>query len=92
VEGARGAIRVATCEGESCGPLVEWRAVSPVPWTTPTAAAEAQFKWPAWATWTLAGATVVGASFAVAAAAGAFKSSPPQETQFVNGGLVVHSF
>jgi hypothetical protein len=91
---ARGGIRVATCAEDSCGGLVAWRSIAATAGWTPTPAAqEAHFKWPAWATWTLAGVTVVGASVAVAAAAGAFKSSPPpQETQFVNGGLVVHSF
>ncbi len=94
-----GVVRVATCEGESCGPLVEWRVTSSSSWTyAPTvpgagsgSAQESHSHWPAWATWTLAGVGVAGATIAIIAAAGAFKSAPT-ETHFVNGGLQIHSF
>jgi hypothetical protein len=86
-----GVVRVATCEGETCGPLVEWRSIAPSGERT-GAAAESRSKWPAWATWALVGVGVAGAAVGVAAAAGAFKSTPAQETQFVNGGLKVSGF
>jgi hypothetical protein len=92
-------IRVASCEADSCGPLVEWRVTSSPSWTfaPPTtlpgsgAAADSGAHWPAWATWTIAGVGVAGATIAIIAAAGAFKSAPT-ETHFVNGGLQIHSF
>jgi hypothetical protein len=92
VAGSDGALRVAMCARGSCDPLAPLPATREPPWTLPPPLPEAHAKWPAWATWTLAGVGVVGAGFAIAAAAGAFKSSSPQETQFVNGGLQIHSF
>jgi len=94
-----GVIRVATCEADSCGPLVEWRVTSSSSWTfAPTSSVpgsgangESRAHWPAWATWTLAGVGVAGATIAIIAATGAFKSAPT-ETHFVNGGLQIHSF
>ncbi|MGO9000045.1 MAG: hypothetical protein ACLQVI_42505 [Polyangiaceae bacterium] len=89
---ADGVIRVATCQGETCAPLVEWRS-SAIMTIAPVVILSESRRWPKWATWALAGVGVAGAAVGVAAAAGAFKSSPPQqETQFVNGGLQVHSF
>jgi hypothetical protein len=84
-----GAVRVARCHAGSCGAFEEERVHQ--------AAAQVAEKpragglWPKWATWVIAGALVVGASFAVAAGAGAFHTTTTQETKFVNGGLTVHS-
>jgi hypothetical protein len=95
VAGERGVVRVATCARDACSELVEWRSIaagSPG-WTFgPGPAVEARAKWPAWASWTLAGVGVVGTAVGIAAAAGAFRSSSPPETQFVSGGVQVHSF
>jgi hypothetical protein len=90
----QGELRVARCAAGTCEALSTWQAMTlPLP-RGPVAplAADVKFHWPSWATWTLTGVTVVGAGVAIAAAAGAFKTTAPQETQFVNGGLVVHSF
>jgi hypothetical protein len=93
-------VRVATCEAESCSPLVEWRVAPSSSWTFAPAgpagvpggaSPEPHAHWPAWATWTLVGVGVAGTAIAVVAAAGAFKSAPT-ETHFVNGGLQIHSF
>jgi hypothetical protein len=96
VAGASDSVRIATCEGGGCTPFVEWRSITsgPAGWTFgPIAPVSPEpgpyFKWPVWATWTLAGIGVAGAAVGIAAAAGAFKSSPRGETQFVNGGIVV---
>jgi hypothetical protein len=92
-------VRVATCEAESCSPLVEWRVAPSSSWTFAPAgpagvpggaSPEPHAHWPAWATWTLVGVGVAGTAIAVVAAAGAFKSAPT-ETHFVNGGLQIHS-
>jgi hypothetical protein len=94
VPGAKGAVRVATCERGACGPLVEWRVLSSGPWTLgplPARPGDEHGKGPAWATWTLAGVGVAGTVAAVLAASGAFKSAPT-ETRFVNGGVQVRSF
>jgi hypothetical protein len=91
-EGARG-IRIAACEGDSCGALVEWRAIAiDAGPRGPLAPVESRSRWPAWATWTIVGVGVAGAAVGVAAAAGAFRSTTAPETQFVNGGLKVSSF
>jgi hypothetical protein len=88
-----GAVDVALCEGETCGPLATWRASSPLiaPAPGPGQADSSRGGWPAWATWTVAGVGVAGAALAIVAAAGAFKPAP-SETHFVNGGLQIHSF
>ena len=90
-----GAIRIARCEADRCGPLVDWRA--PPPWTRPrppgapgagpgAASPEAHgSRWPAWATWALAGAGVAVAAGVGIVASGALGSAPT-ETRFVNGG------
>jgi hypothetical protein len=95
VAGTGSVVRVATCAGGACGELVEWRSIAAgAPgWTFgPGPAVETRARWPAWATWTLAGVGVVGTAVGIAAAAGAFRSSASAETQFVNGGIQVHSF
>ncbi len=98
VPGAAGAVRVATCEADACGALVEWRSIASVAsgWTfepgTKGDSRSSRFKWPAWGTWAVVGVGVAGAAVGIAAAVGAFKSPAGGETQFVNGGVVVHSF
>jgi hypothetical protein len=92
--GAPGTIRVALCGAGTCGPLLDWRPAprwtwSPEAETSNTASSPGGGRrWPAWATWTLAGigaAVATGVGVAVVAS-GALKSPPP-ETRFVGGGL-----
>ncbi len=93
VMGPRDRVRLATCEGATCSPLVEVNPIAAVVPVTPRASVEApHVHWPAWATWTLAAVGVAGAAVGIAAAAGAFRSTPAAETQYVNGGIQVHSF
>jgi hypothetical protein len=79
------AVRIATCEGNRCGELLDWR-------PSPDWAGSLQRKpppgprWPAWATWSLVGAGVAAAAGIVAAIASG-SSSGPGEMQFVSGGL-----
>jgi hypothetical protein len=86
---APGALRIATCGASQCGPVVVWRAAAP--WTGPSPVAPAagdgrDRRWPAWATWVLAGAGVAVATGIALAASGAFQAAPT-ETRFVSGGL-----
>jgi hypothetical protein len=84
----RGSVRIAICEGDRCGPLFEWQA--PLPWTwSPPAKPGNDGKWPAWASWGLAGAGAAIATSAVVLAAGALQSAPV-ETRFVIGGIKAH--
>jgi hypothetical protein len=90
--GARpGSLRVATCAGSHCGPVLEWPEPPPA-WSrampAPVPAPTAPRGWPAWATWTLVSSVVAVAAGvgAVAAASGAF-SSAPAESRFVTGGV-----
>jgi hypothetical protein len=83
-----GELRLALCEGPTCG--VPFTLQRFVPWTRPTMTSEpAARHWPQWASWALVGA---GASIAAAVAtglvvSGAFQAAP-SETRFVSGGLV----
>ncbi len=88
-----GTIRIAACVANRCGPLVDWR--TPPPWTrAPPADVRSDAanshphgsRWPAWATWALAGAGVAVAAGVGIAASGALQSAPT-ETRFINGGL-----
>jgi hypothetical protein len=86
---APGALRIASCDGARCGPLLEWREASP--WTGPAPASPSPEvsrarRWPGWATWVLAGAGVAVAAGIAAAASRAFQPAPT-ETRFVSGGL-----
>jgi hypothetical protein len=86
---APGALRIASCYGARCGPLLVWREAAP--WTGPAPASpspEARHaqRWPGWATWVLAGAGVAVAAGIAIAASGALQA-PPTETRFVSGGL-----
>jgi hypothetical protein len=84
-------VRVATCEGSQCGPLLEWRVLRAPPFIPGTESAPAGGRWPAWATWTIVGVGAAGAAVAVALASGALQSRPT-ETQFVNGGIRTSNF
>jgi hypothetical protein len=81
-------IRVATCERNACGPLVEWRVLSYAQESHDTNAADSNSAWPAWVKWSIAGVCVVAAGTTALIASGAFKTRPT-ETHFVNGGLKV---
>jgi hypothetical protein len=84
-------VRVATCEGSRCGPLVEWRVLHAPPFVPGTESTAAGGPWPAWATWTIVGVGAAGAAVAVVLASGALQSRQT-ETQFVNGGIHTSSF
>jgi hypothetical protein len=89
--GTPGEVRVASCEGDRCGPLLSWRAAAPAqPWSPPPAAhaGGARGGWPAWGTWGVigAGAAIAIGTGVVLVASGALRSSPP-ETRFVSGGI-----
>jgi hypothetical protein len=86
-----GAVRVAMCEASRCAPFAPWGETPP--WVRPSPRgplpdeARGRSYWPAWATWTLAGAGVAALATTITlVAAGVFKS-PPTETRFVSGGL-----
>lgn len=85
---APGALRIASCYGARCGPLLVWREAAP--WTGPAPASPSpdasRARWPGWATWVLAGAGVAVAAGIAVAASGALEA-PPTETRFVSGGL-----
>jgi hypothetical protein len=89
---ASGALRIATCEGARCGPLLTWRVWrDAAPWTGPSPQssspdARRARHWPGWATWVLAGAGVAVAAGIAVAASGALQPAPT-ETRFVSGGL-----
>jgi hypothetical protein len=84
--GTHPTVLVATCHREQCGALLEWSVGGA---GAPPVAVDHPTHWPSWATWTLVGAGVVGATAATLVAAGVFRSSAPV-TNFQEGGLVVH--
>lgn len=79
-----GAVLVARCERDACGPLLEWR-VEHAPPGPPQRLAPST-TWPRWATWTLAGIGAVTATTVALVATGAFETRPV-ETRFVAGGV-----
>jgi hypothetical protein len=86
---APGALRIASCEGARCGPLLVWRDVAPWAASQPAApAADARRarQWPAWATWLVVGAGAAVAAGVAVVASGALQAAPT-ETRFVSGGL-----
>jgi hypothetical protein len=86
---APGEVRVASCEGDRCGPLLSWRAAvtAALPWSPPATPGN-HGGWPAWGTWGVigAGAAVAIGTGVALVASGALHSSPPQ-TRFVSGGI-----
>ena len=83
--GEEARVRVATCEHERCGPLLEWRAPRDVVWSPPPVG-DGPYKWPAWRTWTLVGAGAVAVGVVALVASGVFAPTHT-ETRFVNGGI-----
>lgn len=92
-----GAIRLATCQKDRCGELVEWRIGHAAAAGAEAAREQRQHdrrpaeragrSWPSWATWTLVVAGVAVAAGAAVLASGVWRSAPA-ETRFVGGGLV----
>jgi hypothetical protein len=79
-------VRVARCEMDRCGNLVEWSAPSPESWTWSPAPERARGRWPSWATWGLVGAGAVIATGVVVVASGVLRTAP-NEMRFVSGGV-----
>ena len=88
-----GEVRLATCDGEGCEPMLRWRAPEPWTWTPPTGPKGTAERdrgpgggWPAWATW---GAIGAGAAVVAGAAVILVDALRPAqtETRFVNQGL-----
>lgn len=82
----RGAILVARCARDACGPFVEWRSESSLASGPNRASAPHRGGWPAWATWTAVGVGAVAATTITLIATGVLESRPI-ETRFVNGGV-----
>ncbi len=78
-----GAIAVAQCERDACGPLLEWRVRSSSTAALPPPPPHG--KWPAWATWTLVGVGVAAAATTAVIASGAL-GERPVEQRFIAGG------
>jgi hypothetical protein len=85
VPGARrGAVLVARCERDACGPLLEWRMeLLPERGVGPE---RRRATWPSWATWTLVGAGAVSALAVGLVATGALETRPVVQ-RFVTGGV-----
>jgi hypothetical protein len=85
-----GSLEIALCEASQCGALFEWHEAPawsrPPPVATNEGAGRAH-AWPAWATWTLAGATAVGVGVGLGLAVAASGTAAPPTTRFVTGGL-----
>jgi hypothetical protein len=75
-----GAIRIATCEGDQCSTLADWR---PAPaWSRPAQPeGERRSRWPAWATWGLVGTGVAVATGVVVVAIAVSSSQSSPETR-----------
>jgi hypothetical protein len=81
----KGGVRVAVCEANRCGSVLEWR--EPTPWTSsPMSEPGRDPRWPAWATWSLLGTAAVIGAGAVIFATGVLQPAPT-ETRFVSGGI-----
>ncbi|MGA3123202.1 MAG: hypothetical protein ABSF69_20720 [Polyangiaceae bacterium] len=79
---------IGMCNANRCGPLLDWRpAPRSAASSAETHAEHRAFRWPAWATWTLAATGAVLAAGGVALALGAFRP-PATEVRFISGGLV----
>ncbi|MBX3189841.1 MAG: hypothetical protein KF819_22640 [Labilithrix sp.] len=82
----RGAVRVARCDRESCGPLLEWRVESAADMGPPLGPPKRPTGMPAWATWTLLGVGAAAATTITLVATGVFDARTV-EPRFVNGGV-----
>jgi hypothetical protein len=83
--GAPVTLTLTTCSGDSCGPLLTWRVGEEQP-VLPEA--RRSHPWPAWATWTIVGASAVAVAAATLAASGVFRPTH-DEPVFTTGGLHV---
>lgn len=83
-----GAILVATCSKDSCGPMLEWRTGAAALGGPPQVVTRAR-PWPAWATWALVGVGAATAACVTVVATGVLESRPT-ESRFVSGGSQVH--
>jgi hypothetical protein len=85
-----GSLAIAMCEASQCGALFEWHEAPawsrPAPVVANDGAGPAR-RWPAWATWTLAGAAAVGVGVGLGLAVAASGTAAPPATRFVTGGL-----
>ncbi len=81
-----GAVRLAMCEADHCGPLSEWRSAPSWSWSPSVRDADVRRRWPAWATWTLVGGGAAIAASVVVLATGVLQGAP-SETRFVSGGI-----
>jgi hypothetical protein len=83
-----GAVLVARCERDACGPFLEWRTAGGL--EAAPGAAPPQVRrggaWPAWATWTALGVGAVAATTITLIATGVFESRPTEQ-RFVAGGV-----
>jgi hypothetical protein len=83
-----GALRVAHCSADTCGPLVEWRVGgAAVPGHEPETPVPAKGGWPGWVMATIFGGGVVASMAIALAATGAFDKTQGTEPHFVNGGV-----
>ena len=84
----RGAVLVARCERNACGPFLEWRSASS--FAAGPAAEPPNLRhggaWPAWATWTAVGVGAAVATTITLVATGVFESRPTEQ-RFVAGGV-----
>lgn len=78
-------VRVATCEADRCGALLEWHAPRDAGFV-PAPRTDGPYKWPAWGTWTLVGAGAVATGVIVIVATGVFAPTRT-DVRFVNGGI-----
>ena len=76
------AVLVTSCEGDHCGPLLEWRAQPAWAWVPPPE--HVNHPWPAWLKWTLVGAGAAVVAVVVVVASGVLQPAP-QQTRFVIG-------
>jgi hypothetical protein len=86
----RGAVLVARCERNACGPFLEWRGAGgfdAAPGSVPPHVRRGG-AWPAWATWTALGVGAVAATTITLIATGVFESRPTEQ-RFVAGGVRV---
>ncbi len=82
-----GAVLVARCERDTCGPLLEWRLERYGASGPPQALGERR-AWPGWATWTLVGVGAATAAAVTLVATGVFEARPVEQ-RFVAGGARV---
>ncbi len=72
-------VRVATCNGSSCGPLLDWQQGFGKDFTGPAQPAE-RHRWPGWATYFLAGVGIAATAGIVMWRTGAFEQSGTPHT------------